>query len=42
MSDITRVAIATENNYVCGHFGHCPEFTIVDVDMHKKHIIKIV
>lgn len=40
MSDINRIAIATENNCVCGHFGHCPEFTIVDVNRTTKQIIK--
>ncbi len=41
MSNKTRVAIATENNMVCGHFGHCPEFTIVDI-VDKKVLAKEV
>jgi len=27
-----RLAIATENGTVSAHFGHCPEFTLVDVE----------
>ncbi len=27
-----RVAIATEENMVSGHFGHCPSFTLVDIE----------
>jgi predicted Fe-Mo cluster-binding NifX family protein len=27
-----RVAIATENGQVSGHFGHCPSFTMVDLE----------
>jgi predicted Fe-Mo cluster-binding NifX family protein len=30
--DSMRVAIPTENNLVCPHFGHCEVFTIVEVD----------
>ena len=26
-----KIAIATDNNMVSAHFGHCPEFTIYDV-----------
>lgn len=40
MSDINRIAIATENNCVCEHFGHCPEFTIVDLHRTTKQILK--
>lgn len=27
-----RYAIATEGGHVSAHFGHCPAFTIVDID----------
>lgn len=27
-----KVAIASEGSYVSEHFGHCPEYTIFDVD----------
>jgi len=26
-----RIAIPTEGGQVAGHFGHCPQFTIVDI-----------
>jgi ATP-binding protein involved in chromosome partitioning len=34
--DSMRVAIPTENNLVCPHFGHCEVFTIVEVDPATK------
>ena len=27
-----KVAIASEHNYVSEHFGHCPEYTVFDVE----------
>lgn len=27
-----KVAVATESGQVAAHFGHCPEFTIYDVE----------
>ena len=27
-----RIAIPTEGNRIAGHFGHCPEFTIIEAD----------
>ena len=27
-----KLAVATENGQVAEHFGHCPEFTIYDVE----------
>ncbi|OCL25160.1 dinitrogenase iron-molybdenum cofactor [Orenia metallireducens] len=27
-----KIAIPSQGNTVAGHFGHCPEFTIVEVD----------
>ncbi len=30
-----RVALATEGGKVAAHFGHCPEFTICDVEGNK-------
>lgn len=32
-----KIAIPTEGNQVAGHFGHCPQFTIVEVE---KGVIK--
>ncbi|MEW6173798.1 MAG: NifB/NifX family molybdenum-iron cluster-binding protein [Bacillota bacterium] len=26
-----KIAVATDGNYVAGHFGHCPGFTIAEV-----------
>jgi predicted Fe-Mo cluster-binding NifX family protein len=27
-----KIAVATENNAVAPHFGHCPQYTLVEVD----------
>lgn len=27
-----RIAVATENGQVAQHFGHCPEFTLFDIE----------
>lgn len=27
-----RIAISTDGNYVSGHFGRCPSFTIVEIE----------
>jgi predicted Fe-Mo cluster-binding NifX family protein len=37
-----KVAIATENEAVCQHFGHCPEYTIYTIEqdsIRQKEII---
>lgn len=37
-----RIAIATENQGVCQHFGHCPEYTIYtieDKEIQKTEVI---
>ena len=34
-----KIAIASEKNYVSGHFGHCEGFTIYDIE-DKKNISK--
>jgi ATP-binding protein involved in chromosome partitioning len=36
---VTRFAIPTSNELLCSHFGHCDEFTFVDVDMTSKRIV---
>ncbi len=36
-----RVAIPTENNLVCPHFGHCEVFTIVEVDPETGKVTEI-
>lgn len=30
-----KIAIATEGSMVAQHFGHCPEYTIVDVENNR-------
>ena len=30
-----RIAVSTDANYVSGHFGRCPEFTILDINKDK-------
>ena len=30
-----KVAISTEGNIVSGHFGHCPSFTLFDIESNK-------
>lgn len=37
-----KVAIATENEAVCQHFGHCPEYTIYTIEknnIRQKEVI---
>lgn len=36
-----RIAIPTYNGALCPHFGHCAEFTFVDVDEAKKEITSV-
>jgi len=33
-----KIAIPTANGLLCPHFGHCDEFTIVDVDPDSKQV----
>ncbi|MCR4431827.1 MAG: NifB/NifX family molybdenum-iron cluster-binding protein [Tepidanaerobacteraceae bacterium] len=33
-----KIAIATEGNVVSAHFGHCPQYTIFDVDEKQNKI----
>jgi predicted Fe-Mo cluster-binding NifX family protein len=35
-----KIAVASENEMVCGHFGHCESFMIFDTDTDGKTIIK--
>lgn len=37
-----RTAIPTENGKVSGHFGRCPEYTIVDIDGDRVVSKKVV
>ncbi len=34
-----KIAIPTSNGLLCPHFGHCDEFTLVDVDIDTKQIL---
>ena len=36
-----KIAIPTENNKLCSHFGHCESFTFVDVNPETKEILNI-
>lgn len=33
-----KIAVPTANGLLCPHFGHCDEFTIVDVNLETKNI----
>ncbi|MDK2879721.1 MAG: hypothetical protein PWR06_2437 [Thermoanaerobacteraceae bacterium] len=33
-----KIAVATEGNMVSAHFGHCPQYTIYDVDEKQNKI----
>jgi predicted Fe-Mo cluster-binding NifX family protein len=35
-----KIAIPTANGLLCAHFGHCQEFTILEVDTEAKEIMK--
>jgi len=36
-----KIAIPTAGGILCAHFGHCQEFTLVDVDTEAKKIIEV-
>ncbi len=36
-----RIAIPTSNGLLCPHFGHCDEFTILDVNPDNRDIKRI-
>jgi ATP-binding protein involved in chromosome partitioning len=33
-----RIAIPTMDGSICPHFGHCSEFTLIDVDVNARSI----
>ena len=35
-----RIAVPTANGVLCPHFGHCQEFTLIDVDTENKRIME--
>jgi Mrp family chromosome partitioning ATPase/predicted Fe-Mo cluster-binding NifX family protein len=40
VDSVLRFAVPTSGGVLCSHFGHCQEFTLVDVDMESKEILK--
>jgi Mrp family chromosome partitioning ATPase/predicted Fe-Mo cluster-binding NifX family protein len=37
---VTRFAVPTSNGLLCSHFGHCDEFTLVDVEMPSRRVVE--
>ncbi len=37
-----KIAVATENNSVAAHFGHCPQYTLVEVEGGKVLEQKVI
>ncbi|NPE22355.1 dinitrogenase iron-molybdenum cofactor [Fusibacter sp. A1] len=37
-----KIAVATEAGNVSGHFGHCQQFHIFDVDMEQNTVLNVV
>ena len=35
-----RIAIPVEDGKLCGHFGHCSEFTILETDAPGRQIVR--
>jgi len=35
-----KIAIPTADGMLCAHFGHCQQFTVLDVDTENKSIVK--
>jgi len=38
VDSVIRFAIPTSDGRLCAHFGHCQEFTLIDVEASSKHI----
>ena len=38
---VMKIAIPTEDNHLCSHFGHCEAFTFVEVNPETKEILNI-
>ena len=36
-----KIAIPTQNDKLCGHFGHCEEFTFAQVNPETKEILEL-
>jgi len=39
VGSVVRFAVPTSDGVLCPHFGHCQEFTLVDVDMASKKVL---
>ena len=37
-----KIAITTENGFVAQHFGHCPEYTLVELEGDKVHSREVI
>ncbi|MBO8129390.1 MAG: NifB/NifX family molybdenum-iron cluster-binding protein [Peptococcaceae bacterium] len=37
-----KIIVASENGMVAGHFGHCPEFTVVEINDDGSKNINII
>lgn len=40
MKDLTRIAIATDNNNTCGDFEKCTIMTLADIHLTSKEVLK--
>jgi Mrp family chromosome partitioning ATPase/predicted Fe-Mo cluster-binding NifX family protein len=40
LDPVTRFAVPTSGGLLCPHFGHCDEFTLIDVEMTAKRIVE--
>ena len=38
VDSLLRFAVPTSDGLLCPHFGHCQEFTLIDVDASSKHV----
>jgi len=41
VDSVIRFAVPTSDGLLCPHFGHCQEFTLVDVDMPSKRVLSM-
>ena len=39
LDNVLRFAVPTSDGLLCPHFGHCQEFTLVDVDTQTKEVL---
>jgi len=41
VDSVIRFAVPTSDGLLCPHFGHCQEFTLVDVDAASKRVLNL-